>query len=465
MSSFPNAKKLLRVGNDEEEQRHHHHRAREEEKRRRQRTGDDTTTTVAKNEDAEKSVMKMIKKALVLISEKMCDDTKGGESDAVARLGAYLSEGKNSNVAMKGGSKVQFLLSKMQPTRERRWIPSAKNLLRLKCLNDEGKEIEKESDTEDTILYLEWKSAFYEQLWMEERTLREKMSSSSSSSSKSSSSFVVGGSKRSDDKSLSSPDGPLLREGYARTPSTAGKTSEKTMNSLDGELEECDYREWNRITRSPVLKNTRACAAAHSNRSSVDDGNLVLPISNLLETLVLEEKEEGEEEEEGLREEGVITPRPTNDKNNLGDEDDDENFQFTFRTPEQSNKNKKDPQHLTPPGAPLRVRNSFRRVEEEGGGGGGVLILSALSKDEEEEEEEEERREQQQQIKVVQLARKKRRGITTTTKIFAHKYGKHAAQFWGFSFMGSCANALRSFGRLPVALTPFFELSTKNSLK
>ena len=108
MSSFPNAKKLLRVGNDEEEQRHHHHRAREEEKRRRQRTGDDTTTTVTKNEDAEKSVMKMIKKALVLISEKMCDDTKGGESDAVARLGAYLSEGKNSNVAMKGGSKVQF---------------------------------------------------------------------------------------------------------------------------------------------------------------------------------------------------------------------------------------------------------------------------------------------------------------------------------------------------------------------
>jgi homospermidine synthase len=108
MSSFPNAKKLLRVGNDEEEQHHHHHRAREEEKRRRQRTGDDTTTTVTKNDDAEKSVMKMIKKALVLISEKMCDDTKGGESDAVARLGAYLSEGKNSNVAMKGGSKFNF---------------------------------------------------------------------------------------------------------------------------------------------------------------------------------------------------------------------------------------------------------------------------------------------------------------------------------------------------------------------
>ena len=115
MSSFPNAKKLLRVGNDEE-QHHHHHRAREEEKRRRQRTGDDTTTTLTNNDDAEKSAMKMIKKALVLISEKMCDDTKGGESDAVARLGAYLSEGKNSNVAMKGGSKVQFLLSKMQPT-------------------------------------------------------------------------------------------------------------------------------------------------------------------------------------------------------------------------------------------------------------------------------------------------------------------------------------------------------------
>ena len=371
MSSFPNNVKLLHVGNEE----HHHYHAREEEKRRR-RTDDDTTTiTITNNDDdddAEKVVMKMIKKALVLISEKMCDDNKGGQSDAVARLGVYLSVGKNSNIVMKGGSKLQFLLSKMQPTRERRWIPSAKNLLRLKCLNEE-KEIEKESDKEDTILYLEWKSAFYEQLWMEERTLREKMSSSSSSSSKSSSSFVVGGSKRSDEKSLSSPDGPLLREGYARTPSTAGKTSEKTMNSVDEELEECDYREWNRITRSPVLKNTRACAATHSNRSSVDDGNLVLPISNFLETLVLEEKEEGEEEEEGLGEEGVITPRPTNDKNNLGDEDDDENFQFTFRTPEQSNKNKKDPQHLTPPGAPLRVRNSFRRVEEEeeGGGGGG----------------------------------------------------------------------------------------------
>ena len=371
MSSFPNNVKLLHVGNEE----HHHYHAREEEKRRR-RTDDDTTTiTITANDDdddAEKVVMKMIKKALVLISEKMCDDNKGGQSDAVARLGVYLSVGKNSNIVMKGGSKLQFLLSKMQPTRERRWIPSAKNLLRLKCLNEE-KEIEKESDKEDTILYLEWKSAFYEQLWMEERTLREKMSSSSSSSSKSSSSFVVGGSKRSDEKSLSSPDGPLLREGYARTPSTAGKTSEKTMNSVDEELEECDYREWNRITRSPVLKNTRACAATHSNRSSVDDGNLVLPISNFLETLVLEEKEKGEEEEEGLGEEGVITPRPTNDKNNLGDEDDDENFQFTFRTPEQSNKNKKDPQHLTPPGAPLRVRNSFRRVEEEeeGGGGGG----------------------------------------------------------------------------------------------
>jgi hypothetical protein len=110
----------------------------------------------------------------------------------------------------------------------------------------------------------------------------------------------------------------------------------------------------------------------------------------------------------------------------------------------------------------LRVVGEEEDEEEGGGGGGGgVLILSALKskEEEEEEEEEEERREQQQQIKVVQLARKKRRGLTTTTKIFAHKYGKHAAQFWGFSFMGSCANALRSFGRLPVgALKPFFEV-------
>jgi len=80
--------------------------------------------------------------------------------------------------------------------------------------------------------------------------------------------------------------------------------------------------------------------------------------------------------------------------------------------------------------------------------------------------------ERRREMKVVQLVRG-RRG--TTTKIFAHKYGKHAAQFWGFSlfsennnseikggsnsgFVGSCANALRSFGRLPVALKPFFEV-------
>ena len=49
------------------------------------------------------------------------------------------------------------------------------------------------------------------------------------------------------------------------------------------------------------------------------------------------------------------------DKNNL---DDDENVQFEFRTPDQASKSKKDPQHLTPPGAPLRVRNDFRRVDE-----------------------------------------------------------------------------------------------------
>ena len=52
-------------------------------------------------------------------------------------------------------------------------------------------------------------------------------------------------------------------------------------------------------------------------------------------------------------------------------------------------------------------------------------------------------------------------------KKFLRKYCKHAVQFWwGFSFeknnigfMGSCVNALRCFGRLPVAsLKPFFEV-------
>jgi hypothetical protein len=132
------------------------------------------------------------------------------------------------------------------------------------------------------------------------------------------------------------------------------------MSSVEEEEEEeedkCDYREWNAITRSPILKIQ--AAAARSNRNSEDNSHLALPISNLLQTLILEEEGEGEEE----REEGVVTPRPTIvDKNNFGDE----NVQFAFRTPEQSSKNKKDPQCLTPPGAPLRVRNSFRRVSEE----------------------------------------------------------------------------------------------------
>jgi hypothetical protein len=52
-------------------------------------------------------------------------------------------------------------------------------------------------------------------------------------------------------------------------------------------------------------------------------------------------------------------------------------------------------------------------------------------------------------------------------KRFLRKYCKHVVQFWwGFSFeknnigfMGSCVNALRCFGRLPVAsLKPFFEV-------
>jgi hypothetical protein len=230
------------------------------------------------------------------------------------------------------------------------------------------------------MLFLEWQSAFYERLWMEERSknARETLSTTSSKSDEKRSVVVV----------ATSPDGPLLREGYARTPSTAGKTS-ATMSSVEEEEEEeedkCDYREWNAITRSPILKIQ---AATRSNRNSEDSSHLALPISNLLQTLILEE-EEGEEGEE--REEGVVTPRPTIiDKNNFGDE----NFQFAFRTPEQSSKNKKDPQCLTPPGAPLRVRNSFRRVSEEknvarfGAWNRNRGGRTSLEEDEEDEEEE-----------------------------------------------------------------------------
>jgi hypothetical protein len=103
-----------------------------------------------------------------------------------------------------------------------------------------------------------------------------------------------------------------------------------------------------------------------------------------------------------------------------------------------------------------------------------VVLKLSLKKESFElrQQQQQQQQERRREIKVVQLARG-RRG--TTTKIFAHKYGKYAAQFWGFSlfsensnseikggsnsgFVGSCANALRSFGRLPVALKPFFEV-------
>jgi len=308
-----------------------------------------TTTSSGKKEEREeeKMLLSMMKRALMVISE-----TFGGgereeeeEREAVSRLGEFVKRRHSKGVSL--GFKVSFLLDKTQETLRRR-IPSAKNLLRLKCLEeDAGETLSSEEGTK--MLFLEWQSAFYERLWMEERSKNAKRETSSSS--KSDERSVVG--------VATSPDGPLLREGYARTPSTAGKTS-ATMSSVEEEEEEeedkCDYREWNAITRSPILKIQ--AAAARSNRNSEDSSHLALPISNLLQTLILEEEGEGEEE----REEGVVTPRPTIvDKNNFGDE----NVQFAFRTPEQSSKNKKDPQCLTPPGAPLRVRNSFRRVSEE----------------------------------------------------------------------------------------------------
>ena len=227
---------------------------------------------------------------------------------------------------------------------------------------------EEERKRREELYFMEWRSVFYEQLWMEERKLREEkiVLAKKATTSLMSSSAVL------------SPDGPLsMGDEYARTPSTAGKTSASSVDDEEDDGEDntarsgskCDYRDWNAITRSPILKNTMNTPqqrAAHSNRSGVDDGNLTLPVTNLLRTLVLKEEEEDKEEkeekdkEEEFREGGAITPRPI-DKNNL---DDDENVQFEFRTPDQASKSKKDPQHLTPPGAPLRVRNDFRRVDE-----------------------------------------------------------------------------------------------------
>ena len=336
-------------------------------------------------------LLSMMRRALMVISKTFGGGGGGGggeeeeEREAVSRLGAFVKR-RTDDAKGTVGFKVLFLLDKTTGEGEkRRRIPSAKNLLRLKCLEDA------ETSSEGAkMLFLEWQSAFYERLWMEERSknARETLSTTSASSaSKSEERSVVG--------VATSPDGPLLREGYARTPSTAGKTS-ATMSSVEEEEEEeeeeedkCDYREWNAITRSPILKIQ--AAATRSNRNSEDSSHLALPISNLLQTLILEEEGEGEEE----REEGVVTPRPTIiDKNNFGDE----NFQFAFRTPEQSSKNKKDPQCLTPPGAPLRVRNSFRRVSEETS----VARFDAWTRNrggrppslEEEEEEEEDEEEQ-----------------------------------------------------------------------
>jgi hypothetical protein len=73
--------------------------------------------------------------------------------------------------------------------------------------------------------------------------------------------------------------------------------------------------------------------------------------------------------------------------------------------------------------------------------------------------------ETQKLVKLVQQ-KQSRRG-----KKFLRKYCKHVVQFWwgferfeknnnnNYGFMGSCVNALRCFGRLPVAsLKPFFEV-------
>ena len=62
-----------------------------------------------------------------------------------------------------------------------------------------------------------------------------------------------------------------------------GKTSASSVDDEEDDGEDnaarsgskCDYRDWNAITRSPILKNTMNTPqqrAAHSNRSGVDMG-------------------------------------------------------------------------------------------------------------------------------------------------------------------------------------------------
>tara|TARA_A100001037_G_scaffold247825_1_gene229896 strand:+ start:89 stop:1324 length:1236 start_codon:yes stop_codon:yes gene_type:complete len=359
---------------------------REHQQRLLRDNDDATTTTTTTSEQLPPRLVRLVKRALLLVASAKCNGET--ESKSIRRLGEFIREKRGKEKEDKEEDKVlSFLETQMT---KRRGTPTAKSLLRLTCIQKEeeeeedeerrtaatttshsstaGKKEEERKRRED-LYFMEWRSAFYEQLWMEERKLREEkiVLAKKATTSLMSSSAVL------------SPDGPLsMGDEYARTPSTAGKTSASSVDDEEDDGEDntarsgskCDYRDWNAITRSPILKNTMNTPqqrAAHSNRSGVDDGNLTLPVTNLLRTLVLKEEEEDKEEdkedkdkEEELREGGAITPRPI-DKNNL---DDDENVQFEFRTPDQASKSKKDPQHLTPPGAPLRVRNDFRRVDE-----------------------------------------------------------------------------------------------------
>ena len=362
---------------------HHHHR----EQLRDDDDFDDDDFDDATTRELPPRLVRLVKRALLLVASA-CNGNPETESTSIRQLGEFIHNKKTLNFRKRGSeeeeedSVLSFLETQMT---KRRGAPSAKSLLRLTCIQKEEEEEEEEERRTappptsrstnkeeerkriEELYFMEWRSVFYEQLWMEERKLREeKVLLAKKATSLMSSSAVL------------SPDGPLsMGDGYARTPSTAGKTSASSVDDEEDDGEDnnassgskCDYRDWNAITRSPILKNTMNTPhqrAAHSNRSGGDDGNLTLPITNLLRTLVLKEEEEDKEDkeekdkEEEFREGGAITPRPI-DKNNL---DDDENVQFEFRTPDQASKNRKDPQHLTPPGAPLRVRNDFRRVDE-----------------------------------------------------------------------------------------------------
>ena len=228
---------------------------------------DATTTTIAR-EQLPPRLVRLVKRALLLVASAKCNGET--ESKSIRRLGEFIREKRGKEKEDKEEDKVlSFLETQMT---KRRGTPTAKSLLRLTCIQKEEEEEEdeerrtaatttshsstagkkEERKRREELYFMEWRSAFYEQLWMEERKLREEkiVLAKKATTSLMSSSAVL------------SPDGPLSMMGdeYARTPSTAGKTSASSVDDEEDDGEDntarsgskCDYRDWNAITRSPI---------------------------------------------------------------------------------------------------------------------------------------------------------------------------------------------------------------------